>query len=115
MIIGNRQFLRRRVKVNARSDIDNREKLLLHYKRNLFICVSQAAGTGTFDIGGKRTGAQNTAAGTDQFDIAFNVVLAIFAGQFVNFVTSLRSDRLLEELGDIDLHDYRYDFEFGSL
>ena len=115
MIIGNRKFFKRRIKVTAGSNINNREKLLLHYKRNLFFCFSQASGAVTFDIGAKLTNSQNTTAGTNQLDIAFNMVLAIFAGQFVNFIISLRSDRLFKELGDIDLHVNRYDFEFGSL
>jgi len=33
----------------------------------------------------------------------------------VNFIISLRSNRLLEELGDINLHGNRYNCEFGSL
>ena len=67
------------------------------------------------DINRESAFSEDTSAGANQFDVAFNLVLAIFAGQPVYFVISLRSDRLFEELGDIYLHCDRYDFEFSPL
>ena len=101
--------------MDTRINIYKGEILFLHTKRNLFISLSKATRANTFYICGKLACQQYSAIGACKVNLASYVVIVTFTGQFIYLVTSLSSNRLFQELCNINLHFSRIDYGFGLL